>query len=595
LIRHASGLLYQEAHLELERTARQLQFWPGLLEEQPGATTSRRDARFTPPELARAMVQQALAILPPRQDQRPLVILDPACGSGIFLIEALKELTDLQNYRGTLSLVGYDNSEVACAITKYCLHRTLRDYQNVIPEPNIQVINCNAMQSDWNLSPDLLLMNPPFAAWNMMDTQDRADVRTVLGDLFFKHADKAMAFVWKAAQALRPGGVLATLLPAPLLETQAGLEWRRHLIETANLQIHLLGYFKGFGFFRGSTVEPAFVVLGRTAASPAPAPPPIQVVLASTGSEEKALRALRRSAHGATDSTGEQWEVFKLDDWRPTPASWMPRSRHSFATVSRLQSSGMPTVDKLFKIHLGIRPGNKRVFVVPAHFVESLPEAEKKYFKLAAGNATIRSGRLFPRQYVFFPYQDGRTIFDSETELQAAVPSYFRDYLSPQRTALENRTSRRERRWWELSEPRLSWQAEFDKPKIISAYFGDRGSFAYDVDGEYAVVQGFAWLWKGSGFDSTQLPWAYLALLNSQVFETILSNYCPRVRGGQFDLSVRFVRRVIIPDLSDDLVHSSDAIGELVGLGTAMARGRMPRIHSLNRAVNRVYGNSPPL
>ena len=59
LLRHASGQLYQEAHLRLEREARQMSL-PGLASDAttPGLLT--KDVRFTPPSLARALAQQAL-------------------------------------------------------------------------------------------------------------------------------------------------------------------------------------------------------------------------------------------------------------------------------------------------------------------------------------------------------------------------------------------------------------------------------------------------------------------------------------------------------------------------------------------------------
>ena len=86
--------------------------------------------------------------------------------------------------------------------------------------------------------------------------------------------------------------------------------------------------------------------------------------------------------------------------------------------------------------------------------------------------------------------------------------------------------------------------------------------FAYDEAGEFAVLQGYAWLWKrkklqGSpSFDESSLPWGYLAILNSPVFETLLESSCPRVQGGQFNLSTRFVDGVFLPDLADSLRYT---------------------------------------
>ena len=86
LIRHAAGQLYQEAHFEIEREAiRQLPL-PGMAGDEHFKGVAKRDARFTPPSLARTIVQQSFEAFATSQSlTQPLRILDPACGSGIFL------------------------------------------------------------------------------------------------------------------------------------------------------------------------------------------------------------------------------------------------------------------------------------------------------------------------------------------------------------------------------------------------------------------------------------------------------------------------------------------------------------------------------
>ncbi len=124
LIRHASGSLYQDAHFELERED-QLSL-PGLAENPSYQPSLQRDARFTQPALARAMVQQALKAYRRTEREREMVILDPACGSGVFLQHALQELAATACKRA-IKLIGFDTSAVSCAISEFCLHRSARD------------------------------------------------------------------------------------------------------------------------------------------------------------------------------------------------------------------------------------------------------------------------------------------------------------------------------------------------------------------------------------------------------------------------------------------------------------------------------------
>ena len=142
-------------------------------------------------------------------------------------------------------------------------------------------------------------------------------------------------------------------------------------------------------------------------------------------------------------------------------------------------------------------------------------------------------------------------------------------------------------------------------PKLTSTYFGDRGSFAYDTHGDFVVLQGYAWIWSKNNsydevldeadgellaFDDTLLPWAYLTVLNSRVFEDLLESSCPRVQGGQFNLSTRFVNRVDLPDLSDDHQITADLVEELALLGKEIHAGKMPDIGKIDRVAMRAYG-----
>ena len=89
LLRHASGTLFQEAHIELERpaTARQGKLFPVIYANMaPPAGQARRDARYTPANLARLLAESALKRFRElNPGTRSVEILDPACGSGVFL------------------------------------------------------------------------------------------------------------------------------------------------------------------------------------------------------------------------------------------------------------------------------------------------------------------------------------------------------------------------------------------------------------------------------------------------------------------------------------------------------------------------------
>lgn len=582
LLRHASGELYQEAHIELERPTLIQGTLFGIPPGAPEQGKVQSDARFTAPALARLLAEFALAARHINADAPidGMTVLDPACGAGVFLVEAWREISGSQ-HKG-INLVGYDKSPTACEMTRFCLE------QSVDADTKITVESRDSLESqDWT-SADVILMNPPFIFWNNMTPKVRENVESVLGHLYSDHSDTSLAFVRNAVRLLRPGAALGCVVPATLLESKAGLEWRQSVADDPELALRLVGCFRGFNYFRGAVVEPAFLVIARMRDGAKNAP--VQVVLANDGYEDVAIRQARRDPEG-TESESPEWSVFQASQDEFPPESWLPRSRESRARLRTLAEKSLPTVGELFKVMLGIRTGLKKAFVLSRKDIArlQLSAEQQRWFRPVAGNATIRSGRLQDTQFIFYPYTDERTCaFDSDDELQSALPKFYESTLLPHADALKARLSKRDRNWWEPSEPRLTWQVT-PMPKIVTAYFGQRGSFAFDESGRFAVVQGFGWLWRRGSFDSASLPWAYVALLNSRVFQSILGQFCPTMRGGQYDLSVRFVGRVPIPDLTGTGV-TSQTILELAEYGRLISTGEFPPLEFLDRASCRAYG-----
>src|SRR6202034_1483365 len=100
-IRHASGELFQAAHLAPAPPSLQLPFF-GLpaVRVRPH---SLKGIAYTPIGLARSLAEQAINGLA-SDPGSTLVILDPACGSGTFLIEAVAALARA-GWNGSLRLV----------------------------------------------------------------------------------------------------------------------------------------------------------------------------------------------------------------------------------------------------------------------------------------------------------------------------------------------------------------------------------------------------------------------------------------------------------------------------------------------------------
>ena len=589
LFRHAASKLYQEAHLEIERNPQG--YLPGLEPvKEPSSSRSPRDVRFTPPNLARALIQRSLDCLP--SIPKVLTVLDPACGSGVFLTELLHELQSrglLQDH--SVRVIGYDISEISQYTARFCLEYTRRDLR-LSRGPAPEVVRCDSLETEW-AEADIILMNPPFISWERLDSEQRQKATSVLGPLAEKRPDFAMAFLMKAVQSLRAGGVLASVLPAPVLSSRSAFGLRERLGASGSLD--LIGRFEGYRFFPTSLVETAFLVYQKER-DVRRRSQTVEVLISGEGAEDAALRALRLAPTEA--ETIEGVDRFSRSARAFPSETWRPLRRRDYEKRDHLASLELPRASDLFDIRQGARLGH-RVFLLRDQQFRELGRKEKGYFRPAAGGGSIRDGQLTRSHYVFYPYTtDGSSLIQDEAELRSRLPAYYERHLRPAKPKLAARRGFADK-WWELDRKR-SWQTA-PSPNLISTYFGGSGSFAFDDAGEYVTVNGHAWLWANDTvavsederlpFEQTPGIWAYLAFVNSTCFEEILALFSVPLQGGQIRLEQRFLANVPLPDFCGGSQVSSGHFERLVHLGKAIHAGGLRDIlRDLDGIVRLIYG-----
>jgi len=586
LLRHAAGALYQEAHLLIEREHEQLHF-PGEARSKKSKNI-KRDVRFTPATLARTITQQAFNSNLDLIDKECLEILDPACGSGIFLVEALREL-HLRGYNGKVILKGFDISDVSHAMAKFCLEIAKRDLLSTQMEVKIEITKADALTMDWD-HPDLILMNPPFISLENMDSDQKKLVVDTLGELKKGRVDSAMAFVWKAVKSIISGAVIGSVLPSSLLGTESGSKWRSAI--AGKSEVCFIGRFQGYGFFQYSMVEPSFIILKQTSDHPPP-DKLVKVLIADQGHEDQAMRGLRVfQSIGRTKKKGA-WEIYNSPLDKLGPQSWLPMKSQYQDIIRELENRDLSTVSELFNVHQGSKTGKDDVFIVSSDEFNNLPPDERIFFRPIASSRSIKDGRIFAQTYVFFPFDtDGLTIVSEESLIQK-VPEFFESKLQPNKSLLIKRRGVDAAKWWVLTRSR-EWQ-HAEESKLATKSYGKCGSFAFDNKGNFVVLQGYAWLWKekfsshDSLFTDSVYPWAYLALLNNQVFETLLACYCPRTHGGQYYLDRKYVSKIPIPDLTDEYQIPSRLVKQLSEIGTRIHEGNSYDTRALFNVAGSVY------
>ena len=594
-VRHAGSEIFQEAHFELLRApGLDLFSYAGPAEAK---SVTRGGAHFTPPALARCVVEQTLLQVEGLASRERLTVLDPACGSGSFLHEALRALWRLK-FAGQIVLVGRDNSSAAVSMANFVVRHAAADWS---PERDVEI---DILVADSLAEPlphaDVILMNPPFISWPLLNDLQRDQMRQVLGIRLRGRGDLSMAFVSRAVDFLAAGGALGVLLPSSLLTLQAAEGWRTDLLDRTDLR--LLASLGDYGLFAHALVQVAAAVMFK------PTDPVARrgttTALVTTNSAEatgNALRTLRRSDRPILGiGEDDAWRLFEV----PTTTlqsrpSWRLTTPRAEAALAKLMDAGAARISDLFDVRQGVHTGNNRAFLLDKSDFETLPKKEKLFFKPAVMNQSIQDGRLQLLYWVFYPYDIDGPRFRTEDELLAAVPTYAERFLIPRRGDLLARRSRTRAEytdWWGLSERRATWA--FDStPRLVSKYFGGPGGFAVDLVPRFLVVHGYVWFPKSvqpvdeTEEDETVLPvgdllCAYLSIMNSRRFGSVLELFSPHVAGGQFNLSPRYVNHIPIPNLAD--LAREERLGRLIS--TLVELGREPHLSELSwtDAVDRI-------
>ncbi|WP_181165797.1 N-6 DNA methylase [Mesorhizobium sp. B2-4-12] len=544
-IRHASGAIFQEAHHVL------IQGPPPDLFNYVAPATARKPDRggvhFTPPFLARALSEQVLQALGDLKNRNRLVIADIACGSAAFLVEALRALERL-DYRGHITLVGRDMSPVAIDMARFVLGVAGQEWPGK-GRIKLDLEIADSLRDVPNFEADAVVMNPPFTRWQELDANQRELLSTVVGKSAGGRPDLSTAFVERALDILKPGGAIATLLPANALDAKSASTWRNKLLDRKH--VFLSALFDDHSIFSHARVRVGALVLSSNSVK--------STIRIHAGSDAEnagdALRALRLKRWNSDENEGFSLSLIPAAKTsgatRITAPDWSESLGRRRPLTKHVQQSFATTVKDVFDVRQGIRTGENTAFVLDRTQWLDLPESEKTFFRPAISSKGIMDGRVTQLFYVFYPYGREHSI-GAEPELLRQLPRFSARYLEPFRRKLSGRRAKADK-WWELSERRSGM--ENSPPAFVSKYWAKPGGFVHHAPTQAVVLQGFGWVLRKNTVSHLQpserihVELAYLSLLNSEAFFNLVAEHAPPTGGGQFDMSPRYVLDVPLIDL----------------------------------------------
>ncbi|MEQ8283444.1 MAG: N-6 DNA methylase [Parvibaculum sp.] len=490
-----------------------------------------------------------------RDRLKTLRIVDPACGSGVFLIMAFDFLKaelsrvndkiaelqgkDLHIYDFldpdseilTNNLFGVDVNEESIEIAKLSLWIKTARRGKVLDSLDANLRVGDSLIEDNNFAYlrhaftwaeafpkvfaeggfDVVLGNPPYVRMELLKAlklylEKRYEVVSDRADLY-------CYFYERGLRLLKPGGRLGFISSNTFFKTGSGKPLREYLLREATVESVV--DFGDLQIFEGVTTYPAILTMRR---GPAPKDHELRFWKVEAVPENN-FQATWEAAAGPYPQAA-------LGD-----GSWELENSSLRALRDKIRK-GKKTLKEVYGSPLyGIKTGLNEAFVIDSATKERLcaedPRSSELLKPLLKGNELTRWRVQSQGNWIIYIPKNRIDIDD--------YPA-IRDWLLPFKDKLEKRATKQE--WFELQQAQEAYVTAFEAPKISYIEVCNLGPFSFEPNGFYQEATTFL-------IPSSDL--ALLALLNSSVAWFFFIGTTTVFRGGYFRMKNQFVEKVPVP------------------------------------------------
>jgi hypothetical protein len=531
-------------------------------------------------------------------DLRSLTIVDPACGSGAFLVAAFDELA--RQYRSvterlkemgetidfdifdeivTKNLFGVDLNAESVEITRLALwlktarrHHKLQNLEDTIKVGNslIEDKAYTPRPFNWrkafpqvfkNKGFDVVLGNPPYVRMEFLKEQ-----KPYLEKQYVVAADRSDLYAYffeKGVQLLKADGRLGYISSSTFFRTGSGANLRTFL--TDGVAVETVVDFGDLQLFEGVTTYPAIITAQKGKINSAL---PDAADAAPQG--EDAASADNLSFLLVKDALPENLGRLFAASAQPmllsrlTSGSWRFESEE-LARMRDKITLGRKTLGEVYGAPLyGIKTGLNEAFIIDTPTRDRLVKRDPKsadLLKPFLRGENIKRWRVESDGLFLINTPKGKV----DIEQYPAV----RDWLLPFRPELEKRATQQE--WWELQQAQLAYQPLMDSRAIV---FPDLSQGP-----KFGICDSTAFFDCTLFFMDNSDP-VLVTLLNSKVSWSFLFSISNPMRGGiwRVRLKSQYVEQLPIPDMPPA------ARTRLANLGEACTTAARER-HAVQSAV----------
>lgn len=467
-------------------------------------------------------------------------VVDPACGSGIFLRSVLEQKLMLAS--GSVddafnSVLGIDvdgNAVSAAGLSLALLHlAALGTLPYEVPVIQGNSICRSIFPPEPNRPLDAVIVNPPFVRTELQTEEVREAIAKRVGDLVRVKPDAYSAFLVASIESLRPGGFGCFVVPQSLLTSDSLKRLRDWILDQT--WVHLVADLSAVRVFR-SNVYVVLLIVQKKAVSEV-AIPNVSVVRCQKD-VGLALDDFLEGNHRRTFSHS----IFSTRQESLSRPTWSVPLPEEGGLLDRLES--FPKLGSVGNVRQGVITGANEVFILDSGEV---PPGEEAVYRPLLPERMIGRYAL-PKETgksVFYPFLDDEPV--DESQMANEFPATW-DRLCGHRERLSSRASSRRSpsSWWRPSWPRSPGNILL--PKIVVPKIALLPRFAVDLSGRWVVSHSpFVTLRSNAGEDDLLL--LLTAVLNSSAVAWYLGMNGKKFERGYSEITVSLLKRVPIPDL----------------------------------------------
>lgn len=495
-----------------------------------------------------------------------LRILDPACGSGAFLIAAFdylnaeqkrvrEQLSELE--RGILvhasdtadvdiitnNLFGVDVNAESVEITKLALWLKTAKRQRKLESLDRNIKWGNSLVNDAAVHPhpfdwpgefseildgspdggfDIVLGNPPYVRMELLKS-----IKPHLQSRFTVASDRADLYAYffeLGVTLLKPGGRMGYISSSTFFRTGSGKPLRAFLSERT--RVETVVDFGDLQVFEGVTTYPAIVVLRKRDHEAASAP---------------SLSYLNVRKMPADLAKSFDDEGLKMPLARLGAETWRFES-DLLETIRAKMAGGRPTLAEVLGPPLmGIKSGLKEAFVLTRKQRDAAIARDPRSMELLKPFAV---GENLERWHI--ASDDLWLIYTPRNRVDIDDYPALRDHLAPFRARLEKRAG--QQKWWELQQAQAAYSADFQAPKIIYPDITNRNTFSVDSAGTFP---------ENTAYVIPSNSYATCAWLNSSLAWFYFMGLTNIARGGYLRLRTDFVGQLPYLDAHEQEVEEA--------------------------------------